>query len=182
MAVPSAVSPITIEEYLSNPAYEHCEYIDGQAVEINVGNIPHARIQAKVARELDEYFDTRPGGYVAVELRCRLTVAGRTRFYLPDVAVVLTAPTSPEARFLEGAPDLVIGIRFPDDLLSALFRKMNDYFANGTKLAWLILPEERSVLIFTPNAVTRTALPEEILDGGDLLAGLQIRVDELFSE
>ncbi len=182
MAVPSAVSPITIEEYLSNPAYEHCEYIDGQAVEINVGSIPHSKIQAKCTQQLVDYLKGRPGGYAAVELRCRLSVAGRTRFYLPDVSVVLAAAASSETRFLEGAPDLVVEIRSPDDSLTALIRKMDDYFANGAKLAWLILPEERSVLIFTPNAATRTALPGEIVDGGDLLAGLQIRVDELFSE
>ncbi|HYM09332.1 MAG TPA: hypothetical protein VEU62_01295 [Bryobacterales bacterium] len=56
---------------------------------------------------------------------------------------------------------------------------MADYFANGAKLAWLILPEEHSVLIFTPKAPPRTALAGEIPDGG-VLPGLKIPVDELF--
>lgn len=176
-----AVRTLSLEEYLSDPAYEHFEYIDGQPVELNVGNKPHSRIQAKCSRKLDEYLDTRPGAYLAVELRCRLTVAGEPCIYLPDIAVVLGDEDSTEIRFLNRAPDLVVEIRSPDDSLASLHRKIRDYFANGTKLAWLVLPEERSVLVFTPSAPTRTVISGETLDGGDLLPGLQIPVDTLFS-
>ena len=179
MGTQTAVSPVTIEEYLSNPSYEHFEYVDGQVLELNAGSKLHSRVQGKCTRKLDEYFDTHPGGYVAVELHCRLTVSGRTRFRLPDVAVVLGDEAS-ETRFLERAPDLVVEVRSPDDSVGSLTRKMGEYFQNGAKLGWLILPEERSVLIFAPNAPTRTALPGETLDGGDLLPELKIPVDELF--
>jgi Uma2 family endonuclease len=176
-----AVKTLSLEEYLSDPAYERFEYIDGQPVELNVGNKPHSRIQGKCSRKLDEYLDRRPGGYLAIELRCRLTVAGEPRIYLPDIAVVLGDEDSTEIRFLNRAPDLVVEIRSPDDPLAWLHRKIRDYFANGTKLAWVVLPEERSVLVFTPNAPTRTVISGETLDGGDLLPGLQIPVDTLFS-
>jgi Uma2 family endonuclease len=178
MGSPAAAS-VSVEEYLSNPAYEHCEYIDGAVSELNVGNKPHSTIQINCGAMLREYLRKRGGGYVASELRCRLKVSGRTRFYLPDVSVVL-GDDSPEMRFLERAPDLVVEVRSPDDSVSSLTRKMADYFANGAKLTWLILPEERSVLIFAPKAATRTALAGETLDGGDLLPGLKIPVDELF--
>jgi Uma2 family endonuclease len=176
-----AVKTLSLEEYLSNPAYEHFEYIEGQPVELNVGNKPHSRIQSKCCRRLDEYFDRRPGGYVAVELRCRLKVANEPQSYLPDIAVVLGDEDSSEIRFLDRAPDLVVEIRSPDDSLAWLHRKIRDYFANGAKLAWVILPEERSVLVFTPEAPTRTVICGEILDGGELLPELQIPVDALFA-
>jgi len=177
----TAVKTLPLEEYLSNPAYEHCEYIDGEAVELNVGNKPHSRIQVKCARKLDEYFDRRPGGYVASELRCRLKVGGRPRIYLPDLAVVLGDEDTAETRYLNRAPDLVVEVRSPDDSLSALHRKIGDYLANGSRLAWLILPEESAVLVFTPNAPTRTAMAGETLDGGELLPELKIPVDALFA-
>jgi len=177
----TAVKALPLEEYLSSPAYEHCEWIDGEAVELNVGTMPHSRIQVKCARKLDEYFDRRPGGYVGSELRCRLTVAGELRIYLPDVSAVLGGPELAEIAYLDRAPDLVVEIRSPDDSLSALHRKIQDYFDNGTKLAWVILPEERAVLIFTPNAPTRTAVSGETLDGADLLPDLTIPVDALFA-
>ena len=180
MGAPSPISTVSIEEYLCNPAYEHFEYIDGDVVELNAGNKPHSKIKSKCARKIEEYLDKRPGSYAAVELRCRVSVAGRTRFYLPDVAIVLADDAS-ESRFLERAPDLFVEIRSPDDPIASLTRKMNDYFVNGAKVAWLVLPEERSALIFTPNAPPRTVLAGETLDGGDLLPDLQIALDELFA-
>lgn len=116
-----------------------------------------------------------------MEWRCRLVVGGEPRIYLPDVSVVLGGPELAEVSCLDGAPDLAVELRSPDDSLAALVRKIQDYFANGAKLAWVILPEERSVLIFTPNAPTRAAVAGEVLDGGELLPELRIPVEALFA-
>ena len=177
----TAVKALPLEEYLSSPAYEHCEWMDGEAVELNVGNKPHSTIQGNCSIELGLYLRRKRVGYLAIELRCRLRVRGQTRIYLPDLAVVLSDQNPDEIRYLDGAPDLVVEVRSPDDSLSALHRKIQDYFANGAKLAWVILPEERAVLVFTPNAPTRTAVAGETLDGGDLLPDLKIPVDVLFA-
>jgi Uma2 family endonuclease len=97
------------------------------------------------------------------------------------VSAVLGGPELAEIAYLDRAPDLVVEIRSPDDSLSALHRKIQDYIANGTKLAWVILPEERAVLVFTPNAPTRTVIAGETMDGGDLLPDLNFPVDALFA-
>lgn len=172
--------PITEEQYLTDPAFRHCEYVDGMIVERNLGAKPHARIQSKCLRKLDEYLDTHPGGYVVVELHCRLKVRGRLRFRLPDVAVVL-ADDAAEQRYLERSPDLVVEVRSPDDSITSQLRKMDDYFENGCRLAWLVLPEEQSVVILTPGGAPRTATAGETLDGGEVLPGLSIAVDDLFA-
>lgn len=180
MAVLATLQPVTEKEYLTNPEYEHCEYIDGQVVPLNVGDKSHARIQVRCATKLSLYCDAQPGGYVATELHCRITIAGKPRYRLPDIAVVL-GDESTEGRYLQRSPDLVVEIRSADDSLHSLFRKMEDYFANGARLGWLILPEERCILIFTGGASPRTAMAGDQLDGGSLLPGLEIPVDYLFS-
>ncbi|MGI8990518.1 MAG: Uma2 family endonuclease [Bryobacteraceae bacterium] len=43
------------------------------------------------------------------------------------------------------APDFVIEIRSPQNRIADQKRKLDDYFANGCRLAWLVIPEERSV-------------------------------------
>ncbi len=174
------VKTIPIEEYLANPAYEHAEWVDGEVVELNVGGKKHARIQARIARKLDEYLERRRGGYVAVELHCRLKAGGGVRFRLPDVAVVL-GDEEPEARYLDRAPDLVAEIRSPEDSLSGLHLKIAEYLENGTRLAWLILPEEQAALVFAPNAPTRTVLRDGVLEGGDVLPGLRIPLSEILA-
>src|SRR4051812_15647307 len=119
-----AAGPVSVEEYLSNPAYEHCEYVNGEVVPLNVGSKPHGRIQGRCFRRLDEYLDKRGSGYAGTEVHCRLTIDGETRYRLPDVALVLD-DTAPDARYLVGAPDLVVEIRSPEDSVTGLFRKMN---------------------------------------------------------
>ncbi|MGH7246840.1 MAG: Uma2 family endonuclease [Pseudomonadota bacterium] len=179
MSVPTIIAPVGVEEYLSNPAYEHCEYIDGQVVELNVGTISHGRIQVKCGRKLDEYFDAHPAGYAGTEIHCRLKIGGKIVFRLPDVAAVLGEVT--DGRYLDRAPDLVVEIRSPDDRLPAQFRKMDEYFENGARLGWLILPEEKSAFVFTPNAPVRTVIFGELLTGGDVLPGLEIPLESLLS-
>ena len=179
MGALTATKTVPVEEYLSDPAYEHCEYVDGQIVELNAGGIQHGRIAIKCGRKLDEYFDARKMGYVAGELHCRLEVGDGVCYRLPDVAVVL----GPEDRgeYLNRAPDLVIEIRSPKDTMTHMLRKMDEYFANGSKIGWIVLPEESSVLVLTPDARPRTFTAGQRLDGGDVLPGLAILVDDLFA-
>jgi hypothetical protein len=47
----AGIKTVTIEEYLSNPAYKHCEYVDGEVVELNVGTNPHSRITARCSED-----------------------------------------------------------------------------------------------------------------------------------
>jgi len=175
----STVTPISVEEYLTNSAYQHCEYVDGQIVELRVGTKSHARIQGRCFRKLDEYFDSHPGGYAGTELHCRLKAGDRTVYRLPDVAVVLGEFN--DDRYLDRAPDLVVEIRSPDDGLPALFRKMDEYLSNGARLGWLILPEEKSAFVFAPNAPVRTVIFGEMLLGGNVLPDLQIPLETLFA-
>lgn len=179
MGAATVVGPLAVEEYLSNPAYEHYEYIDGQAVELNVGTGQHSSIQAASGAIFRNHFRQHGGGRVFVELRCRLMVGGRTRFYQPDVAVMVGSD-SYDFPFLDRAPELVIEIRSPDDSIAQLMRKAQHYMDNGSKIVWIVLPEERAVLVCRPGAPVQPAAGEESLDAEPLLAGFRPTVDELF--
>ena len=179
MSTSTPVKHVTEEEYLHNREYKHCEYVDGQVVPLNVGHKSHARITAKCCRKFDEYFDEHRGGYAAAELHCRLKIRGVTRYRLPDVAVVL-GDESPDELYLQRSPDLVVEIRSPEDKVAFLLRKADDYFANGARMAWIILPEEHSVVVLIPNANPQTFASGESIDVSAVLPGLSIAVDDLF--
>ena len=147
-------------------------------VALNVGTQDHGTIQVNCGFFFKQYFLAHPIGYEAAELRCRLTIAGRQRYRLPDVAVVLGERVR-VAQYLDRAPDLVGEIRSPDDSLSSQIRKMVDYFTNGTRLAWLILPEEQTVLVLTADGLPNSFGLGETLDGGAVLPGLSIPVSDL---
>jgi Uma2 family endonuclease len=180
MAAPLTANRVSVEEYLSNPEYEHSEYIDGEILELNVGGKPHGNIQVNFGIALKQYAKSHPGMYVGTEVHCRLTVEGRTRFRLPDVAVLLH-DTDPSARFIDGAPDLAVEVRSPEDTLASQVRKFKEYFANGCKLGWFAIPEEKTILVLRPGAEDQVLTSGETLDGGDLLPGFSAPVDDIFS-
>ncbi len=150
MAISTPAQFVGIDEYLTNPEYEHCEWVKGEVVPLNVGTNKHSRIQINCGYKLREYCLNRPG-WVAAELHCRLRVGLERRCRLPDVAFLLNEPGAGEL-YWEGAPDLAVEIQSPDDPVSFLIDKAREYFANGCKLVWIVLPEEQSVLVLTPDA------------------------------
>jgi Uma2 family endonuclease len=97
---PPVALAVTIEDYLSNPAYEHCEYVQGAVLEMNVGTGPHANAQLNCGSILRQYFLKKGGGKAFTELRYRLQIDGQVRFYQPDVAAVLGS-TSVDFKFLD---------------------------------------------------------------------------------
>jgi Uma2 family endonuclease len=119
------------------------------------------------------------GGYSATELHGTLTVDGQTRFRLPDVCVVRN-DQSEEQRFLVGAPDLIVEIQSPGDPIIGLVRKMDEYFANGARIGWIVAPEEKSVLVLTPDGRPRVVSGDELLEGGEVLPGFALPAVKLF--
>jgi Uma2 family endonuclease len=84
-------------------------------------------------------------------------------FFLPDGSVLnpdAAYATAEQMRgltkedrkhFLRLTPAFVIELLSPSDSLAEAKRKMESWIANGAQLAWLIDPENRTVLVYEPN-------------------------------
>ncbi|MFM8275632.1 MAG: Uma2 family endonuclease [Cyanobium sp.] len=96
---------------------------------------------------------------------------------------------SPEQRrgFPPLCPDLVVELASPSDEgprgVSALRRKMNLYQANGARLGWLLLPEQRAVEIWRGGQEGMADRVENAnrLDGGELAEGLALELGEIWA-
>jgi Uma2 family endonuclease len=180
MSAPAAASLISVEEYLRNPAYRHSEYVGGRIVQRAMGTKEHGYVQGRCFRKFDEYFDTHEGGSASIEAHCRFLVNGELRFRLPDVCVILDREDDTDSPYLERAPDLAVEVRSPEDKVSDILRKLDEYFAAGTRLAWVVLPDEQAVLVRTTDGRITVAAAGGALDGGDVLPGFELAVDDLF--
>jgi Uma2 family endonuclease len=81
-------------------------------------------------------------------------------------------------------PDLVVELASPGDEgprgVSALRRKMADYQANGARLGWLLLPEERAVEVWAAGSEGRRCEPMERLEAGGEFPGLSLNLVEIW--
>jgi Uma2 family endonuclease len=68
-------------------------------------------------------------------------------------------------------PDLVVELASPSDEPQALRRKMAAYMANGTRLGWLLLPQSRSVEVWTAGEPRAANPPLVLTDPERLEAG-----------
>jgi Uma2 family endonuclease len=77
------------------------------------------------------------------------------------------ASTTAEQRkkFLPVCPFFLIEVRSPSDSLRKLQEKMDEYIANGCKLAWLIDPEKQQVHVY------RLGQPAQVLDNPATVSG-----------
>ena len=77
-------------------------------------------------------------------------------------------------------PDFIVEIKSASDVLTSLKNKMNEWIANGTRLAWLVNPEEKLTYIFTKDGSARTVSFEQRLTGEYVLEGLEITLSSVF--
>jgi Uma2 family endonuclease len=115
------------------------------------------------------------------ELRC--TFGGRS--LVPDIAVFSweRIPRDQEGEVenvVTVAPDWVIEILSPEQSLTRMIDKVTFCIQQGTRLAWIINPQERVVLVLQPQQLPEIKEAAELLPVLAQLEGLQLTVDELF--
>ena len=119
-----------------------------------------------------------------------------TGFRLPDGAVLSPDASlvrlerwqalTPEQRrsFPPLCPDVVVELASPSDqgprAVAALRQKMAAYQANGAQLGWLLIPEEQAVEIWTAIGEPHRIAAVTHLDGGELLPGLRLELQEIW--
>ena len=83
-------------------------------------------------------------------------------------------------KFAPIAPDFVIELRSASDNLKLLQEKMQEYIANGVKLAWLIDRKQRKVFIYRPNCAVEELDNPQTLTGEDILPGFVLDLSEIW--
>jgi Uma2 family endonuclease len=74
-------------------------------------------------------------------------------------------------RFVPLCPDFVIELRSKTDSLKSLQDKMKEYIENGTRLGWLINPQDRQVEIYRQGKDVEILDYPQTLSGEDVLPG-----------
>ncbi|HUA83113.1 MAG TPA: Uma2 family endonuclease [Bryobacteraceae bacterium] len=133
---------LSVEEYLATSYRPDCDYVDGRLEERNVGRRDHSNLQMVVSAYL---YARRKEWGIRVYPEQRIQV-GPTRFRVPDVTVVLGEPSE---QVFTKPPFLCIEILSPEDRLSRVEQRIDDFLKMGVAYVWLLHPETRRVYVAT---------------------------------
>ena len=158
MAVGTAIS---VAQYLSSTYEPDCDYVDGVIEERNVGERTHARLQARIAAFLFSRYEALGIG-VFTEICIQVSA---TRFRIPDICAALGDPGE---EVLAKPPFLCVEILSPEDRMSRLEIRIQDYLQMGVQYVWVLDPLTRQAYLATAaeglreikNSVLRIENPE----------------------
>lgn len=158
------------------------ELVRGKVIEMPPPTKVHGVVSANVAGFLWMYSRQRGTGYITTNdagtqlERDPDTVRG------PDVAYFTYADRFKELhpKYGEHPPVLAVEVLSPNDRVSRVLQKIDDYLNNGVKLVWLIDPDDQTVRIFRPGQPSTTLAAAQEIDGGDELPGFRCALSEFF--
>ena len=162
-------SGITVEQYLATSYKPACEYTDGVLHPKPMPTWKHGQLQTWLAQLIRTNFRWfAAGSEVTVRIR-------EGKYFIPDVVVQTLGhiqdphPTEPV--------HLCIEILSPDDRMSEVLAKSEEYHAWGVATVWIVDPDnERAWEYRSGHRI------DEIAPGGSLTAdGISIPLPEVFS-
>jgi Uma2 family endonuclease len=119
-----------------------CDYVDGHIEERNLGERTHGRIQGRLIKFLGRYEEP---GKIEVLPEVRVQVRPQ-RFRVPDVCVVLG---DSDEEILTEPPFLCIEILSPEDRMTRIEERINDYLDMGVPYVWVLDPQTRKAFFAT---------------------------------
>lgn len=176
---------MTADELLRLPTGmgERYELVNGDLRIMAPAGFEHGDIVAEISMRLRVYVRTQKLGRVSgAETGFRLrsnpdTVRG------PDVAFVAQSRIPPgklPKGYFPGAPDLAVEVISPSEPAAEVQGKVTEYFAAGTRLVWIVYPDNLQVVVFRSARESTILGADDTLDGGDLVPGFTCRVSDLF--
>jgi Uma2 family endonuclease len=158
---------MSVAEYLQTNYHPDRELVDGELLERNLGEQSHGLLQLNIGSWLRE---RRHKLKFRVLTEVRLQVRP-DRFRIPDVMVI---PNSAAGEEIVVTPALLcVEILSRGDALSQMWEKVNDYFAMGVPVCWIIDPRTGHAICAKPDGWT------DVNDGILRAEGLEMPLAEV---
>jgi Uma2 family endonuclease len=159
------------------------ELVDEVLVEKAMG-LRESFLAIALAAILRNFVRPRNLGLITGEAGMMRLMAGLVR--IPDVAFISwrrlpnrRVPTEP---IPDLAPDLAVEVLSAGNTPGEMARKRQEYFAAGVQVVWQVDPNTRTVEVFTAPDQSTVLHEAQTLEGGAVLPGFTLPLQELFSE
>jgi Uma2 family endonuclease len=169
---------------LSQSDDTHLELIEGVLYPMPPAGGKHGSVTSILTMHVQYHVSQHNLGYVtAAETGYRL--AEKT-VLAPDIGFIRAEriPAELPDGFVPFAPDLAVEVMSPGNSASEMSRKVALFFQHGTRLIWVVHPNDRKVDVYHPaddGAKIQFLGMDDTLDGGDVLPGFSLAIRELFA-
>ena len=133
---------MSVDDFLALPGDVRAEFVDGVATMSPPGTWAHQGVALAVAMALK---NALPDLAVATETGVRINAG---RFRVSDVGV---AEMTPEGRFAETPPLMVVEVLSPSTRSEDTVRKSTEYAAVGVAQYWIVDPEAGTLTAYANN-------------------------------
>ena len=176
---------LTDEQFMALPEDSNCyEYVDGELVIVANSGVEHGYLALTLGYFLTGFVRTHRLGVTCDSSTAFKMKTGNKRS--PDLAFIAKERLQGLKRlptgFFDGAPDLAVEIIFPNNTFEEIHNKLVEYFENGTRLVWVILPDEECVLVYRKPKPSKLLQLEDSLEGEDVVPNFNLPLSELFQE
>lgn len=79
-------------------------------------------------------------------------------------------------------PDLMVEVISPTNRADDVIGKIEEYFAAGVRLVWVVYCEQRKIYVYQSPEKIRVLGPGAVLEGEDVVSGFNLPVAKLFEE
>jgi Uma2 family endonuclease len=167
----------------NSPERRLCELVDGVLVEKAMG-LRESYLASVLIMTLLTFVRLRNLGLVTAPDGTMRLAPGLVR--IPDVAFISwdrlpnrRVPTEP---IPDLAPDLAVEVLSVGNTPGEMARKRQEYFSAGVQVVWQVDPRTRSVEVFTAPDQSTILHEGQTLEGGTVLPGFMLPLQELFAE
>ena len=161
----------------------HVEVIRGELRVMAAAGGQHGEVGGQMAGYLAVYGHHGRTGRVYTSETGLVLEKSPTLLLVPDLIYFkiehLPGGVAPIGYF-EIPPDAVLEVLSPSQRLAELIEKVGHYQDFGVPLVWAANPADKTVIAFYLGGRFRVYRAGEDLDGGDVLPGFSVPVDELF--
>ena len=184
MASTQPVVKFTYEDYLTTPADERYELLDGDLIMVPAPNLKHQRVNAEIYAQLRQFIKDRALGTL-LYAPCDVVLSD-TDIVQPDLLFVSREREHllSDGEKVRGAPDLAVEILSPSSADKDQGVKRDLYGRHGVTEYWLVDPIAETVSIHRQRggvlAATDTFGRGQTLRS-PLFAGLELHLDDIFS-
>jgi Uma2 family endonuclease len=174
----------TDEAFMALPDDGHrYEIVNGELIDMGNSGALHGYLCSLLLSALMGYVLPKKLGVILDSSTAFKLKSGNKRS--PDIGFFakerLKGLTELPTGFLEGAPDLVVEVLSPGNTVEEIHDKLVEYFENDTRLAWVIHPSEKYILVYrSAQEPDRLLKSIDTLDGEDVIPGFSFPITNLF--